>query len=133
MKPILYLLLTVALAAGCRKSDTATDTTALSADSMAVRYYSLLANGQYAAYVAAMQSCDSTPPSYKQGMEKMLRHHHAAVAKEKKGVRQVSVQRTEMHNRERMANVFLRVTYNDNSEEEVLFPMVFDGKYWRIR
>ena len=37
-----------------------------------------------------------------------------------------------MHDSGRMANVFRNVTYGDGSEEEIIFPLVYDGQHWRI-
>lgn len=90
-------------------------------------------NGQYKDYIKAMQSCDGTPPAYKQQMETLLRHHHHTILKDKKGISSVRVARKELYDSLRMANVFLEVTYNDSSREEILFPLVLIGDIWRIR
>lgn len=100
---------------------------------MAVACYRMQVEGRFDDYVTAMKSCDSMPADYKRRMVMMLRHHRQLVMKERKGVRSVSVLRTEMHNGDRMANVFLKVVFNDGSSEEVLFPMVYDGLRWRVQ
>lgn len=102
-------------------------------DSMAVYYYNMRSTGQFEAYIEAMQSCDHTTPAYKEGIVRMLRHHQAQINKEKKGVKSVTALRTELHNHGKMANVFLAITYKDDSHEEIIFPLVLDGRTWRIQ
>ncbi len=63
----------------------------------------------------------------------MLRQHQKQINDEKQGVSNVQVLRTELHNNGRMANVFLNVNYKDGSKEEVMLPMIFDGKQWRMQ
>lgn len=103
------------------------------ADSAALYYYQLRAKGQFADYVAAMESCDSTTEAYRKQMERLLRHHQQKVVEEKQGLASVRVERTEMYDSNRVANVFLTVTYKDGTHEEILFPVVYDGHHWRVR
>lgn len=105
----------------------------VSADSAAVVYYTLRAEGKYAEYVAAMQSCDSTTAAYRQQMQTLLRHHTEQVNRTRKGVRSVRALRTEMYDEGRMANVFLMIVYKDGSDEEILVPLVHDGERWRMQ
>lgn len=119
----------------CGKKDQpiVTSTNQVPADSVAIDYYKLRSEGRFAEYVSAMLSCDGTTPEYKKSMEQMLRQHQCEIEKEKKGVSHVEALRTELHDNGKMANVFLRVTYNDGSCEEILFPLVDDGQNWRIQ
>lgn len=136
MKTILIALLALPLLAACGKDKSKqadSKPPVEEASTMAVAYYRMLADGNVAGYVKAMQSCDNTTASYKQRMEATLKHHRKEIEKDKKGVKQVKALRYELHDNDRMANVFLRVTYNDGSEEEILFPVVYDGKRWRIQ
>lgn len=102
-------------------------------DSIAVTYYRMLADGDFAGYVQAMQSCDNAPEQYKKRTETLLRHHQKEIERTKQGVRAVTSLRHELHDNGQMANVFLRVAYNDSTEEEIIFPIVYDGQRWRIR
>lgn len=119
----------------CHRSgaDMAKDKSGEGADSMAVACYKMQAEGRFDEYVKAMKSCDKMPADYQHRVVMMLRHHQKQVLEEKKGVKDVAVLRTEMHNQERMANVFLNVTFNDGTTEEVIFPMVYDGQRWRVQ
>lgn len=100
---------------------------------MAVSCYKMQANGLFDEYVKAMHSCDGTTDAYKQRIVVMLRQHQRQINEEKKGLNDVQVLRTEMHNNNRMANVFLNVSYKDGSKEEVMLPMIFDGSQWRMQ
>lgn len=102
-------------------------------DTMAVYYYKLRANGQYEDYVASMHSCLNTTNDYKQRMIRMLQHHQNEILKEKKGVNRVQVIKTTMHDNNKMANVYLNVTYNDSSHEEIIFPLVSENGKWLIQ
>lgn len=130
---IFLVLLTVAVFTACGgdKGSSAPDRTALT-DTLAVHYYMLGAQGHYAEYVDAMLSCDSTTADYKSRMALALKHHYASIARDRQGVKRATVLRTEMHDSGRMANVFLNVTYGDGSDEEIIFPLVYDGQHWRI-
>ena len=131
---IFSLLLTIVPSACHKTSNEAVhDQGSVGADSMAIICYKMQANGQFDEYVNAMLSCDGTTPDYKQRMVVMLRQHQKQINEEKKGVKDVSLLRTEMHNNNKMANVFLSVSYKDGSNEEVMLPMVYDGKQWRMQ
>lgn len=103
------------------------------ADTMAVMCYKMQVNGQFDNLVNAMHSCDGSTKEYKERMVMMLRQHQKKIIEEKKGINNVVVLRTEMHNNNHMANVFLNVSYKDNSQEEIIMPMVYDGKQWRMQ
>ncbi len=135
IKFLLLFTTIVCLFNSCQKnaSDVAKNKSSEGADSMAVLCYKMQVDGNFQDYVKAMKSCDKMPNDYQQRIVKMLRHHQKFVMKEKKGVKKVDVLRTEMHNKNLMANVFLNVSYNDGSVEEVLLPMVYDGNRWRMQ
>lgn len=114
-------------------ADMVKDKSSEGADSMAVTCYKMQAEGRFEDYVKAMKSCDKMPADYQHRIVMMLRHHQKQVMEERKGVKNVKVLRTEMHDNERMANVFLNVSFNDGTSEEVILPMVYDGQSWRIQ
>lgn len=135
MKHLFLLLTSICLLTACHGKQTGANNeeTACEADSAAVNFYKLRTNGKYAEYVSAMHSCDSMPETYRKNMAMMIEQHQAEVMKNKKGVKCVNVIRCELHNNDRMANVFLNVTFNDSTQEEVMLPLVHDGKQWRIQ
>lgn len=132
-QPLFLLVFAVSLLCGCKDRAVPEETGTVPPDSVALGYYNLRVSGRYADYVRAMASCDKATPAYRAGIEKMLRHHQTQINREKQGVSHVEVLRTEMHHGDRLAQVFLQVTYNDSTKEEVLFPLVHDGQRWRIQ
>lgn len=103
------------------------------ADTTVTRLYMLAPTGHYAEHVAAMQSCDGTTQAYRDQTMLALKQHQDYIRREKKGVKQATVERIECNAQGTMANAFLNVTYNDGSQEEVLFPIVHDSTGWRIQ
>lgn len=112
-----------------RSADHASDV----ADTTVTHLYMLAPTGHYAEHVAAMQSCDGTTQAYRDQVMLALKQHHDYIRREKKGVKQATVERIECNAQGTMANAFLNVTYNDGSQEEVLFPIVRDSTGWRIQ
>lgn len=102
-------------------------------DEQATQYYMLRANGQFDAYVAAMQSCDSTTEAYRSQMARLLKHHEAQILQTKGGTTGAEVLRKFFHKNGTVAVVFLNVTFKDGSSEEVIQTMVFDGENWRLK
>ncbi len=97
----------------------------------AVAYYSLQSQGKFDDYVDKMHSCLNMSVDYRNSIIVMLKQHQTYILKAKHGVKDVEPIRSEFHDANKMANVFLKVTFNDNSQEEVMFPMVYDkGKWW---
>lgn len=103
------------------------------ADSAAVQYYLLRVQGRFNEYVQAMHSCQESTPEYRKRIVDMLRQHQVQIDKDKKGVRQVKALRTEKNSQGDVADVYLSVTYNDGSHEEIIFPLVRKGGTWKIQ
>lgn len=133
--PLLPILFSFIALTSCHsgKGDSAADCKSDVADTTVVHLYMLAPTGHYAEHVAAMQSCDGTTQAYKDQIMLALKQHQDYILKEKKGVKQATVERIECNAQGTMANAFLNVTYNDGSQEEVLFPIVHDNQGWRIQ
>lgn len=102
-------------------------------DTTIVRLYRLGADGHYTEYVAQMASCNGTTDAYRNQIILALKHRNDCVHREKGGVADVTVQRIEFHDNGRMANAFLRVSYNDHTHEELLFPLVCMDGTWMMQ
>lgn len=123
------------LAYGCggdKDGDTSDDAN-ISADSMAVKYYQMRACGDFDSYIKAMQSCEGTTEAYKKSITQMLKHHNLQTVKEKQGIQQVQFIRTELADSGKAARVFLKVSYKDQSDEEVMMPLVKVGDTWKLQ
>ncbi len=99
----------------------------------ATAYYALLSQGKYAEFVSGMQSCDDKPDTYREQMTTLIKQHYTDAAKEGRSIHSVTVVRTQTLRDTVAANVFLNLTYNDSTTEEIVQPMVWDGNSWRMR
>ena len=97
------------------------------------RVYGLYQQGDYAAYVAEMASCESAPESYRKQMTD-LHKQHAMLQQEKMGsVASASVVKLTPSADGRQANVILRVNYRNQTHEEILLSFVWVKDRWRLR
>lgn len=142
MKHLLHIvcvgMASLSLSVSCSRSTTnkgegqSIDTT-LVADS-AVAFYHLQSQGKFADYTSKMHSCIGMSSDYVERIVLMLKQHQTYVQKNKQGVKCVEfIRLTSPRNAKNMVNVFLKVSYNDNSQEEVMFPMVYDNNRWWIQ
>ena len=132
---VVLLIVAITSFTACHKNSsmTSSEETEEQADSAAVKFYRMRMQGDFDAYVANMHSCSNMPPDYKQRIVIMLRQHQKEVEQSKQGIKDVKVLRTEAHDDGKMVNVFLSINYKDGSNEEILFPVVYDGKRWKIQ
>lgn len=97
------------------------------------RVYSLYQQGQYAAYVAEMASCDNTPEDYRKQMADLHKQHAALQQEKMGGVASVRVVKLMPSADGRQTNVTLRVNYSNQTHEEVLLSFVWVKDRWRLR
>lgn len=135
VRPVAGLVFSVALlvatVAACGKSDT-TPRHEQPQDA-AMAYYAKLVAGDYAGFVAGMESCDSVPEFYREQMVTLIKQHYREEAAANGGLARVEVARTVVVQDTVAANVFLDVTYGDSTTEEIVQPMVWDGRSWRLQ
>lgn len=134
-KVLLFLCIVSPLFFSCNKSENShiEEKNFELVDSIAVVYYTLFSEGRFSEYINAMLSCDNTTPKYKQSIEKMLKQHRVQIEKDKKGIGHITALRKELYNDDKFVMVYLSISYGDNTNEEIIFPLVFDGKKWRIQ
>lgn len=99
----------------------------------AMAYYAKLVAGDYAGFVDGMESCDSVPEFYREQMVTLIKQHYREEAAANGGLVRVEVARTVVVQDTVAANVFLNVTYGDSTTEEIVQPMVWDGRSWRLQ
>lgn len=130
----LYCILLLAFSAACSsEKQPPPSQQLLPTDEEVAGFYALYTRGDYAAFVAAMASCDDKPQDYRHQMEMLFKQHAAQAEQEKGGIKAVAVGRMEAHRGNTMVNAFLDVTYQDGTTEEVMLPLVFVGNKWRLR
>lgn len=122
---------TLLLLAGCGKGKDGKP--AARPQDAAVAAYGKLVGGDYEGFVAAMESCDDKPGAYREQMVTLMKQHYTEKAREHGGLRGVSVIRTAVLRDSVAANVFLSVAYGNGDTVEVVQPMVWDGRGWRLQ
>lgn len=130
-----FVLMCLLLVLSCRSKDKTSDAGGpqLPTHEEICAYYDLYLQGDYAGYVAAMQSCDDKTPAYREQMAFLFKQHAKLSADRNGKVLSVRVNRIEPHDGGRMLNVFLITAYEDGTNEEILLPMVYDGSRWRLQ
>ena len=133
--PVSFVIVCLLLVQSCHSDDKTSDAGApqLPTHEEICACYGLYLQGDYAGYVAAMQSCDGKTPAYRKQMVHLLKQHAKLSADRNGKVLSVRVNRIEPHDGGRMLNVFLITQYEDGTNEEILLPMVYDGSRWRLQ
>ena len=131
--PFIFLFIAALLSCHSKPNGNETEKRLNLEDSTIVNLYMLAPTGHYEQHVAAMLSADGTTNAYKDQIILALKQHQDYIKKEKQGVRNAKVERIEANAQGNMANAFLNVSFGDGSQEEVMVPLVFDGKAWRLQ
>ena len=97
------------------------------------RVYGLYQQGDYAAYVAEMASCDNAPESYRKQMADLHKQHAMLQQEKMGGVASASVVKLTPSADGRQTNVILRVNYRNQTHEEILLSFVWVKDRWRLR
>ena len=97
------------------------------------RVYGLYQQGQYAAYVAEMASCDNAPENYRKQMADLHKQHSAMQQEKVGGVGSARVVKLTPSANGRQTNVTLRVNYRNQTHEEILLSFVWVKDRWRLR
>lgn len=97
------------------------------------RVYGLYQQGQYAAYIAEMASCDNAPEGYRKQMEDLHKQHAVLQQEKMGGVASARVVNLTPSADGRQTNVMLRVNYRNQTHEEVLLSFVWVKNRWRLR
>lgn len=97
------------------------------------RVYGLYQQGQYAAYIAEMASCDNAPEAYRKQMADLYKQHAVLQQEKMGGVASARVVNLTPSADGRQTNVMLRVNYRNQTHEEVLLSFVWVKDRWRLR
>lgn len=95
--------------------------------------YNHYVTGDYAGYVACMQSCDDKSADYKQQMATLYKQHAADQRKDDGDVTDFQVVRVTSQGDGNAAEAFLAVTYTGGKTEEILLQFIYSNDEWRLR
>ena len=96
-------------------------------------YYEYLLHGNYYAYVDGFYRPDSIPDDYRSQLIDNAKMFIALQKEEHGGIKSISVEMAKADTTEKVANVFLTVTYGNKAKEQILVPMVSHDGQWMMR
>ena len=125
------LLLT--MACGRARAEEQLEATALPDVADVAEMYGLYICGDFDAYVSQMESADHATEDYRRQMAALFKQRHRAQVEENGGPIACRVLEVKPNAERTYAEVFVEVTFNDRSFEEIMLPMVRIGDSWRLR
>ena len=124
------MFLTLLLFVGCKRSaspqyDQATD--------VAVKYVNLMEQEKYDDLLKDIVSCDSASDVYRSNMRTFLKQFVRSKKKTHVGLKKVESLKTDIPQAANAVEVYLKLTYQNDSTELICFPMIWDKGRWRLR
>ena len=129
MRYVAFIGLLCAVCAAC-SSDIKTDEQAANTARL---YYDYLLQGQYDDYVAGIDGYDEMPESYRRQLTDNARMFMEQQNREHGGIERLRIMRADIDTEAHMAQVFLVISYQDGSNEQIMVPMVRNGSLWMMR
>ncbi len=129
MRYVAFIGLLCAVCAAC-SSDIKTDEQAANTARL---YYDYLLQGQYDDYVAGIDGYDEMPESYRRQLTDNARMFMEQQNREHGGIERLRIMRADIDTETQTAQVFLVISYQDGSNEQIMVPMVRNGSLWMMR
>lgn len=129
MRYVAFIGLLCAVCAAC-SSDIKTDEQAANTARL---YYDYLLQGQYDDYVAGIDGYDEMPETYRRQLTDNARMFMEQQNREHGGIERLRIMRADIDTETQTAQVFLVISYQDGSNEQIMVPMVRNGSLWMMR
>lgn len=129
MRYVAFIGLLCAVCAAC-SSDIKTDEQAANTARL---YYDYLLQGQYDDYVAGIDGYDEMPETYRRQLTDNARMFMEQQNREHGGIERLRIMRADIDTEAQTAQVFLVISYQDGSNEQIMVPMVRNGSLWMMR
>ncbi len=97
----------------------------------ATEYTEYLVRGEYDKYVDGLFNIKQYPEEYRSELIDLYSQHMVNEEHSKGGWESIKVLHDTIYGS--YADVFMEVHYKDGGKEEILIPMIYDGKDWRLR
>lgn len=130
MRKIFFILVAVAIIAASCSRKNPSDTAASEA---AQALYDKLLKGDYEGFVSGMYFPDRIPDGYRQQLVANAKMFIANQNKEHEGISEVNVIRQERDSLSSTVEVFILLSYNDSTQEEVVVPMIESEGIWLMQ
>lgn len=124
------VLLAVAFLFGCTRQEL---TPGERAAAVAKSCYEALYDGHPELFLDGRVGAEDMPQSYRDQLLEAYRRHVTQVNNQHRGVSSVRVSRAEMDSTLHLMQVFLVLGYGDNSQEEMVVPMVEQQGKWLMK
>lgn len=99
----------------------------------AKQYYIYLINGKYDAWIDGFFHSQPLRKEYRSQLIDNAKMFMYQQKEEHKGIKSFDLKDTKLDTLKNVANVFLNLTYGDNSQEQIVVPMVKNKGVWYMR
>ncbi len=103
------------------------------AGNAAKQYYSYLLTGDYEAFVDGTYRPDTLRKAYRDQLIENAKMLVGQQQEERQGIKSVELKAVQLDTARHSAEVFLILTYGDQSREEILLPMVEHDELWYMK
>ena len=128
MKSLLWVVSTLLVVASC-SGPTSEELASLAAKG----YYDHLIHGEYDEFLEGKAGVEGLSDNYRNQLLTTYRQFMAQQNQAHHGIREVRISRATTDTIQHLTNVFLVLCYGDSVNEEIVVPMVEQGRGWRMR
>ena len=128
MKSLLWVVLALLVVSSC-SDPTPEDLASLAAKG----YYDHLIHGEYDEFLEGKAGVEGLSDNYRNQLLTTYRQFMAQQNQAHHGIREVRISRATTDTIQHLTNVFLVLCYGDSVNEEIVVPMVEQGRGWRMR
>ena len=117
---------------GCSNEKSPEEQAMDAAKEAATECYNNLLAGKYEQFLDARVGADSMPADYRTQLIASYKQY-IALQKEHEGIASFEVSNVQIDSVSQLIEVFLLLHYGDNSQEEIVVPMVEHNGMWRMK
>ena len=133
MKCRILLLLLLVVAAGCKEPVDREQQARQAATEVVVRSYNHLLAGEYEQVVDCRAGADSMPATYRQQVAMAYKQFMAQQQQAHGGISSFKVSNVQRDSTLGLMQVFLQLTFGDNTQEEIVVPAIEHNGAWRLK
>ena len=136
VSPVLPSLLLALALSSCTSELTPEERTRLAleaASKEATSAYSHLLSADYAQFLACRAGMDTIPESYREELIVACKQHMQQFKEKHKGITSFTISNASMDSTLNLAQIFLLLQLGDDSQEEIIVPMVEHNGRWMMK
>lgn len=128
MKSLLWVVFALLVVASC-SGPTSEELASLAAKG----YYDHLIHGEYEEFLEGKAGAEGLSDNYRNQLLTTYRQFMAQQNQAHHGIREVRISRATTDTIQHLTSVFLVLCYGDSVNEEIVVPMVEQGRGWRMK